>query len=322
MITIAGAGVAGLAAAYELARRGAAVTVFEQQQAPGEQTASWYAGGMLAPWCEGEVSPPEVVRIGEGAVDWWSQVTEVTRRGTLVVAPHRDQAELRRFARRTENHRGVAQDELTALEPALEGQFTSGLFFEDEAHLDPRRALHDLALAARDAGAEIRYGTAAPERVDVDCRGMSAPLPGLRPVRGEMALIEAPDVHITRTLRLLHPRIPLYLVPRGQGTYMIGATMIESGARGPVTVRSMLELLGAAFTLHPALGEARVIETGTGLRPAFADNMPRLTKQGGTYHLNGLYRHGFLLAPALAAQAAQALLKDDADEHHRERRTA
>lgn len=322
MITVAGAGVAGLAAALELARRGADVTVYESQSEPGPNAASWFAGGMLAPWCEGETAPPDVVRLGQGAVSWWAAVTDVTRRGTLVLAPQRDHAELTRFARRTTAHRPVDAARLRELETQLAGRFSAGLLFEEEAHLDPRRALVDLAAAARSAGAKILYETCAPDHVDVDCRGRFAKLPGLRSVRGEMVRIHAPEVEIKRTIRFLHPRIPIYLVPRGDGTYMIGATMIESDAQGPVTVRSMLELLGAAFALHPGLGEASVIETGVGLRPAFSDNMPRVVEIGGTMHLNGFYRHGFLLAPALAGQLADKMIEGRSDEYSRQRRTA
>jgi len=134
-----------------------------------------------------------------------------------------------------------------------------------------------------------------------------------------MAVIEAQDVTLTRPIRLLHPRIPLYLVPRGQGIYMIGATMIESSSWRPITVRSALELLGAAFTLHPGLGEASLVETGIGLRPAFADNIPGLRQHGDTTHVNGLYRHGFLLAPALAGQLAKQLIQEHTHEDHCER---
>ena len=322
MITIAGAGVAGLASAYELAKRGAAVTIFEAGSSPADNPSSWFAGGMLAPWCEGEVADPQVVRLGAGAIGWWEQVTPVTRKGTLVLTPPRDRADLDRFARRTDRHRWVDAGEITALEPALAGRFQRGLFFEDEAHLDPRRALMDLTAAVQALGVDIRYDTPAPAHVDVDCRGMASDLPGLRSIRGEMAIIEAPEVQITRTLRLLHPRIPLYLVPRGGGIYMIGATMVESASWRPITVRSMLELLGAAFTLHPALGEASVIETGAGLRPAFADNIPALKQQGDTTHVNGLYRHGYLLAPALAGQLARQFFQENTHENYSERRTA
>jgi glycine oxidase len=90
---------------------------------------------------------------------------------------------------------------------------------------------------------------------------------------------------------------------------MIGATMIESDGAQRISARSLLELLSAAYALHPAFGEAEILETGVGLRPAFPDNLPRLRHVGGALHVNGLYRHGFLLAPALARRAALALLE-------------
>ncbi|WP_411351167.1 FAD-dependent oxidoreductase [Leisingera aquaemixtae] len=322
MITIAGAGLAGLACAFELAQRGAAVTVYERGKTPGDSSVARFAGGMLAPWCERESAEEDVITLGSRAAGWWARITPVHRRGTLVVAPARDRAELTRFARRTSSHRSVDRAEIGALEPALAGRFAQGLFFEKEAHLDPRRALRDLSATVQAMGVEIRYGSPAPARVTLDCTGMAAPLPGLRPVRGEMAVLHCPEVEITRTLRLLHPRMPLYLVPRGDGFFMIGGTMIESSSGRGITLRSLSELLSAAFALHPGFAEASVAETGAGLRPAFADNLPRLTEQDGTLYLNGLYRHGFLLAPAMAEAAARRLLQETTDEDYRERRTA
>ncbi|MFS4582584.1 FAD-dependent oxidoreductase [Phaeobacter sp. C3_T13_0] len=324
MITIAGAGLAGLACAYELAQRGAEVTVYEQSAAIGVTSASRYAGGMLAPWCERESAEEDVITLGRCAADWWANVTPVHSRGTLVVAPPRDRAELTRFARRTYGHRTVSGDEIAALEPDLAGRFSTGLFFADEAHLDPRKAICDLADAVSACGADIRLGERAPQQVDLDCRGMAAAdrLPDLRPVRGEMAILHCPEVEISRTMRLLHPRMPLYLVPRGDGVFMIGGTMIESSADRQVTLRSLTELLSAAFALHPAFAEASVVETGAGLRPAFTDNLPRLVQKTSTLFLNGLFRHGFLLAPALASQAAQHLLSETPHEHHSQRQTA
>ncbi|UWQ36190.1 FAD-dependent oxidoreductase [Leisingera aquaemixtae] len=322
MITIAGAGLAGLACAFELAQRGAAVTVYERGKTPGDSSVARFAGGMLAPWCERESAEEDVITLGSRAAGWWARITPVHRRGTLVVAPARDRAELTRFARRTTTHRGVDGAEIAGLEPALAGRFAQGLFFEQEAHLDPRRALRDLSATVQAMGVEIRYGSPAPARVTLDCTGMAAPLPGLRPVRGEMAVLHCPEVEITRTLRLLHPRMPLYLTPRGDGFFMIGGTMIESSSGRGITLRSLSELLSAAFALHPGFAEASVAETGAGLRPAFADNLPRLTEQDGTLYLNGLYRHGFLLAPAMADAAARRLLQETTDEDYRERRTA
>lgn len=316
MITIAGAGLAGLACAIELARRGADVRVFDISDRVGSHSVARFAGGMLAPWCEGETAEDEVVTLGAVAAQWWEQITAVTRRGTLVLAPPRDRAELTRFARRTTRHRTVTSHEFADLEPALAGRFASGLFFQEEAHLDPRRALQDLGAVAQALGIDLCLGTPAPDTVDLDCTGMAADLPDLRPVRGEMAILQCRDVTITRTVRLLHPRIPLYLVPRGGGFYMIGATMIESSSTRPPTVRSLTEMLSAAYTLHPGFAEAAVVETGAGLRPAFPDNLPRIVRHNDRLYLNGLYRHGFLLAPAMAARVAKILIPEGSNENH------
>ena len=140
----------------------------------------------------------------------------------------------------------------------------------------------------------------------VDCRGLAARdvLPDLRGVRGEMVVIRSREVSLSRPVRLLHPRIPLYIVPRGEGVFMIGATTIESETRGGVSVRSTVELLNAAYALHPAFGEAEILELGADLRPAFPDNLPAVRRGPHGLLVNGLYRHGFLLAPAMARQAA------------------
>ena len=116
-------------------------------------------------------------------------------------------------------------------------------------------------------------------------------------------------MRLARPVRVLHPRLPLYVVPRGADLYMVGATMLESDSEARVSARALLELLSAAYALHPAFGDAEVVEAGSGVRPAFPDNLPRLTWCGQSLHVNGLYRHGFLVAPALARRAAEALLE-------------
>ena len=75
---------------------------------------------------------------------------------------------------------------------------------------------------------------------------------------------------------------------------------IESEETGAVSVRSALELLSTAYALHPAFGEAEIVEFGAAVRPAFPDNLPRIVVNGRHIYVNGLFRHGFLLAPALA----------------------
>ncbi|RWE29149.1 MAG: FAD-dependent oxidoreductase, partial [Mesorhizobium sp.] len=178
-VLVKGAGVAGLAAAFELAARGAAVTVAETRHGLGGN-ASWFAGGMLAPWCERESAEQPVLDLGCGAADWWEATTpgQVTRAGTLVVAAPRDAGELDRFASRTSGHRRVDEDDIALLEPDLAGRFRRGLLFPDEGHLDPRQAmaaLHD-KLAAM--GVEFHFSCDARHISGfdrhIDCTGMAA----------------------------------------------------------------------------------------------------------------------------------------------------
>lgn len=306
-ITIIGAGVAGLCAALTCLQAGLRPRVIDRHGAPGPHGCSWWAGGMLAPFCEGAVAEPAIVAHGQRAAAFWGAVTPVTHHGSLVVALERDRSELDRFARRTNMHRRVT--DLAALEPAL-SHHREALFFEDEAHLDPRAALADLVAALGARGVGIERAEVTPEGLAgpvIDARGMAAGLPGLRGVRGEMLVLRAADIRLARPVRLLHPRHPLYIVPRQEGLFMLGATQVESTDRRDATARAVLELLSAAYALDPRFAEAELVETGADLRPAYADNVPRVTIRGRVLHLNGLFRHGYLMAPALAAQALEYL---------------
>jgi glycine oxidase len=152
--------------------------------------------------------------------------------------------------------------------------------------------------------------------VVIDCRGLAArdELPDLRGVRGERMIVRAREIALSRPVQFLHPRQPLYIVPWGEGRYMIGATVIETEDDGPVTVRSALELLGAAYAVHPAFAEAQILDLGAGVRPAFPDNMPRAIVRGRRILVNGAYRHGFLLGPVLARAVADYLETGAASE--------
>ncbi|SDX06318.1 FAD-dependent oxidoreductase [Roseicitreum antarcticum] len=309
-VTVIGAGVAGLWAAYALSRAGLTPRLIDRNGPPGPHGCSWWAGGMLAPFCEGAVAEAPIVAHGQNAAAAWAQVTDVAYNGSIVVAPARDAGELDRFARRTTGHRRITT-ELHTLEPSL-GAHPQALFYASEAHLDPRVALTGLVHALAERGITITQAEATPDTTPgpvIDARGMAANLPGLRGVRGEMVVLRAPEIQLSRPVRMLHPRHPLYIVPRAGGRFMLGATQIESADRRGVSARSVLELLSAAYALDPRFAEAEVLETGADLRPAFADNIPRGVVRGRVLHLNGLFRHGYLMAPALAQQAADYLTK-------------
>jgi len=159
-----------------------------------------------------------------------------------------------------------------------------------------------------------------------DTRGLGAKeyFSDLRGVRGEVIWLESKDVNISRPTRMLHPRYKIYIVPRENGCegidleyckeckisqtpgtkrYIIGASEIESEDTSPISVRSTLELLSAVYAVHPDFGEARIVNTETNCRPAFSDNLPRIEHSNKLTRINGLYRHGYLLAPAIVEKA-------------------
>lgn len=334
-VTVVGAGVMGLCCAVELQARGAQVEVLEKSPRLGAGACSWYAGGMLAPDCEREAAPALVAQLGAESLPWWrAHVPGVVQAGSLVVAHGRDAGELKQFARRTENHVWLDAAGIARIEPQLAGRFSQGLFFEAEGHLEPRAALAGLLAWLTERGVPVRFGVEVQDLRSVegavlDCRGLAGrdALADLRGVKGEMVVLRQPELSLSRPVRVLHPRIPVYVVPRPGGDFMVGATMLESDAPSRISARSMLELLSAAYALHPTFGEAEIVEIGTGVRPAFPDNLPRIRRVGSVVQVNGLYRHGFLLAPALACRAAQVLLDDRyiaevMDEDPRQRRLA
>jgi glycine oxidase len=321
-ITVVGAGITGLWQALTLARRGNRVRLIERSAEPFAQAASAYAGAMLAPYCEAEAAEPVVRDLGlRSLAIWRATYPGVTVKGTLVVAGTRDRADLVRFARMTEGFDKLDAEELNALEPGLEGRFAAGLYYAQEGHMAPAEAMAFLLEAAKRAGVEVVFGTswtggAVGDETVIDCRGLGArdELRDLRGVRGERIVVRTREVSLQRPVRLLHPRHPLYVVPWGEGLFMVGASVIESEEAGAVSVRSALELLGSAYALHPAFGEAEIVDIGAGVRPAFADNVPKIVVRGRTLHVNGLYRHGFLMAPALAELVAAYLEGGAIDE--------
>ncbi len=342
-VTVVGAGVFGLWQALECARAGWQTELIEATAQPFAAAASRYAGAMIAPYCEAESAPPVVRDLGLRAAKLWrARFPDLVQNGSLVVAQPRDLGELRRFARMTTGHQTVDSAGLAELEPDLADRFATALYFPDEAHLATPMALRKLLQLAQAAGARAHFGTrwdgsvpfAAQGDSDqsaagkpkepvehwlIDCRGLAArdEVADLRGVRGERVLLRSHEISLSRPVRLLHPRQPLYVVPWPNGEFLVGATVIESQSTKAVTVRSALELLGLAYALHPAFAEAEILDLGAGLRPSLPDNVPRASVDPARkmIQVNGAYRHGFLLAPVLAEAVCARLAAAGPQEH-------
>ncbi|VTU29403.1 FAD-dependent oxidoreductase [Variovorax sp. PBL-E5] len=336
---ILGAGLMGRLLAVTLAQAGCTIDLFEAGGPDAEGAAARVAAAMLAPLAESAIAPPSVVRMGHHALQRWPTLLAplaapvfFQREGTLVLWHRQDAAEAARLARLLAHTTEIVPElpamqtldaaGIAALEPSIGRRFAQGLLLPDEGQLDNRGLLAAL-LATLQASPRVRLhwhspraiadfepGAAGqPERV-IDCRGLGArpQWSAVRGVRGEVIRVHAPEVGLVRPTRLVHPRYPLYIAPKPDKVFVIGATEIESEDMSPASVRSTLELLSAAYAVHSGFAEARILEIATQCRPTLPDNLPAFRQpRPGVLQINGLYRHGFMIAPAMLDVAMELL---------------
>lgn len=234
------------------------------------------------------------------------------------------------------------RQQLESLEPELGRSFNQGLYLPQEGQIGNRKLLIALKTQLQQSsvhwlsetevvdienverGCLLTYRSVKTKEAKaitqtfdlvIDCRGTGAKslsssasgnnksnLKDLRAVRGELFQLFAPNVNISRPIRLMHPRYQLYIAPKGKGFYVVGATEIESDDTSSMTVRSAMELLSAAYSVHPGFAEANIRQHVSQCRPAFSDNQPKIMSNQRLIQVNGLYRHGFLIAPVVLKQ--------------------
>ncbi len=338
-VGIAGAGLLGRLLAWKLLQQGCGVTLFDSDNLlsrnPGQQhrAAAYTAAGMIAPFSEAVATEKLAYDMGMQSLALWpdwlqalqqesGESIDYQQQGSLVIAHPQDRAELRQFE--TDLQRMLGDDAryesldraaIHNLEPDLAPHFSQGLLLPVEAHIDNRRLLDVLLQHCLQMGLECRDQcevTCGPHQIHtaarrydfdlvIDSRGVGAKpeWSAVRGVRGEVLGVHTPEVTLNRPVRLMHPRYQLYVVPKAEQHFVIGATQIESEDRSPVSVQSSLELCSALYTLSPAFAEARIIEQISNLRPTLIDNRPRVQWQTGLIRVNGLFRHGYLLAPCV-----------------------
>lgn len=345
-IAIAGAGLLGRLFAWRLLLEGHRVSLFEKYARGQEKSAAWTAAAMISPMSEVVVSERSIYDLGIRSMILWEQwLKEIpearvlySRRGSIVLAHRQDENELQQFYQELTYHLGkdnnarwLDRRELSEFEFDLSPHFERALYLPDEAHLQNRELL-ELLLDNIAKQADIHwqselsfdpYPQTDGKALDdfdlfLDCRGLGAREQNrnLRGVRGEVLHVHTPEIKLNRPVRLMHPRYKLYVVPRARQRYIIGATELESSDSSPMSVQSALELCSALYTINPAFAEARILEIDANLRPALRDNLPAVKETeiacatGEAKKLisvNGLYRHGYLIAPALVDQVLSKL---------------
>lgn len=308
-----------------------------------QHAAAFTAAGMLSPLAELDNAEPATAVLGWRSIALWRDIVAqlpgvpfFSQQGSFLLAHRQDRAAADRvLARLAQGMRTavwqragmrgapepISMAQLADLEPALQGAAHAWLL-PHEAQIDPVATMASLHAATQDmqniqwhwrhSVQRIEPGylhtAQGPQRFDwvVDVRGTgAAPNLPVRGVRGEVVWLHAPGLNLQRPVRLLHPRHKVYIVPRPGDIVLVGASEIESQDRSPMSLRSAVELMAAAHSVVPALAEARIIRMDTNLRPALPDNAPHMDCAAGLVRINGLFRHGWLLAPALVEQALQ-----------------
>lgn len=312
-VAIVGAGPMGLVTALMCARAGVSVAVYERQSDFAGSPA-WNGAGVLAPDCEADAADATVVELGRRSLELWPMLAPcVTVNGALVLASRRAPAGIEDYSAFVSNFDWVGPEEISIIEPALSGLYNRGMHFPLAGHVDPRAAFAELRNVLEAGGVPIHFdwvGTIdglAAERI-VDTRGLSARdrFPELRAVTAEMAIIRTHKVELNRPVRLLNSRHALYLTPRGHGVYVIGTTTVDDDRSG-VSVRSAGDLMAHAVSLLPAFADAEVLELRAGLMPVLMNGVPKVSVSDRIIAVNGLFRYGWMVAPAIAEDLVRVI---------------
>ncbi|HEY0383685.1 MAG TPA: glycine oxidase ThiO [Candidatus Elarobacter sp.] len=346
-----GAGLIGLGVAYELAKRGAPVTVYDR--AEPARAASWAGAGMLAPFSE-EMPDAAMLALCRDSLALYPEFVAELRERTGVDARYRcdgtlhvalDETRLAELAAHAQTFRANGGDvamldrgDVLAREPLLAKDLAGALFVANEAQVDNRRLgrallaacealgvrferVDDVALecdARRVRGVRTAYGFATAATVINAAGAWAGELAGVpdrarvpvRPVAGEMLALAVPRDAVRALVWLGHR----YLVPRGDGRLLIGATVESRGFDARVTAAGMHDLLDAALAVAPALATFAVVETWAGLRPASHDGRPYLgaTALDGYVVASGHFRNGILLTPITGRLIADLIMGGEA----------
>lgn len=329
-IAIAGAGIIGLSTALELAGAGRHVTVFERGKAMRE--SSWAAAGMLA--AADPENPAALRPLSQLSISIYPEFLAKVEHLSGNKIPIRTTQTLQGALVLPNGVNRLSPDAIRSLAPGLEPGKLS-FFLLEEQSLDPRDIARALPKAAKAAGVALVEETAVlrlnsySSAVHIDttggeyaaadfinaCGAWAAPLADvpIAPRKGQMLLVHSPEP-LAVTLRTPH----LYLVPRGDGRIVIGATVENAGYDKEVCPSTIAALRSAAAELWPPAREARILDTWAGLRPAATDSLPILGTDAvtggkgtsGRWLALGHFRNGIMLAPGTARLLRQMILNE------------
>lgn len=334
---VIGGGIIGLACAWRLAQAGWSVTLLDA--AAESREASWAAAGMLAPHHEAD-SPGPLWRLGTASLARWPDFADALGGADALdlhmvggLLPILDPVDADEATRKQAflAAAGVACEQLSgavlaAAEPALATTCVSALRLP-AGHVNPRLICLRLREACAALGVDLRFGVAVAHLDGTRVIGADgstltadeivlasgawtpalAQLAGItllgEPVKGQLLRLAAPDGLLRHFIHSHHA----YLVPRrGQGV-VVGATMVESGFDRSQDAQAIARLAAGARRLVPALAQADIVETWTGLRPRLSGGLPIIARvRPGLILATGHFRNGVLLTP-ISAEIVQCI---------------
>jgi glycine oxidase len=352
-IAVVGAGVVGCAVAYELTRRGGSVQLVDER--PVGMGATQASAGVLAPYIEARAEGPlldltarSLALFDEfvaGVAAASGSRVEYRRTGTLDVAMQPET--MKQFgglaallAKRGVEAEMVDAQAARSLEPHLAADVVGGLLIPSHGFVAASELTQALAVAARRLGAQVSdsghvcrirrsgdslivetsRGNLAAGRVvlaagswtgQIDVDGSERRVP-VRPVRGQLLHLSWNGAMLNRVTWSER----CYLVPWGDGTLLVGATVEEAGFNERTTVAGVRDLIEAASELVPHVWTAGFVSARVGLRPCTPDELPVIGPSAclpGLLYATGHYRNGVLLAPLTAKLVADAILDDRID---------
>ncbi len=331
-IGIVGGGLLGRLAAFILTESGHTVEVFEKTpKNPNSsrlRAAAFTSAGLLSPISEKDSGGNIIFELGTSSLNIWGcldrKINKIIDEGLglflkgnlFVSSPAEVDSAVRYFNKIGFKGLPLSKSEKNIMEPSLSEKLTCWIV-PDEGQIHPLRALNALVVATNKLSKKSvwHFNTTVKEfgpgwikteetftHYDFvfDVRGVGATDVGIRGVRGEVLTLDPPsNFCLSHPVRFLHPRFKIYIVPHENRRILVGSTEIESQDVSPISLQSALDLLTVAQYVFPELSEARILSTDVNLRPASFNNKPFFQIEDNLVHVNGLFRHGWLVAPAL-----------------------
>ncbi|MEJ2064001.1 MAG: FAD-dependent oxidoreductase [Reinekea sp.] len=291
-VAIVGAGLIGRLIALRLIPANHEITLLEANSFDNPTSAVALSAGLISPMSESVRIPPQVLELGFQSYRLWPEILRnlneldpehqpVTYQtdGTIAVSFQEEQTCLLEHKQKLQralsdypsNLQMLYNEEVAAVEPELE-RFETAIFLKVGRHT------HADKLAQK-----------------------------LGSVRGEVIRVHTKNVKLTRPVLVIQQRFTIYIVPKPNNIFVVGATDIDKHGSQAVTVRSSLDLLSALYAIHPGFSGAEIMSVIAGERAFYENQIPAVTEYENILTLNGLNRHGWLAGPALVESLIQKI---------------